>query len=552
MTMSAALSFYFVGPMHHRPTPKTKRERLPKARQTGSSALKVEGGSGSRQLLANPPRRIRQGRVVSRLYTRIVVYLASSWIIVTAVRTFIFRRSTSDGSFGENISRHVPLYDQVYQLALDEESSQDNKKSHVADDDDGEKGPRAAFIGSSYGPNVTACSATVLFMDPRLGDPSYGPGQAAWFALESVAAFADHACVLLLTSSCTMKDHLEKRHIEVSDQHAEEAVEHAVYSKSLPLFREMIAQGRIRLSFLDTAKYSLKSCRDFGNPTAAFVHVDFWRDEFLDGIDSDLVLMMQDDAVLCTSLEDNLEDYRQYAYVGGVWPPKASKAHPNPPEGVCLGMAFLWKSWLIPQQRWTRFQKGLTKKPATEPDQLLETQFPAICEEGQGPVGNGGFSLRSRDWMVKAITTCPHVKLSGIDMADTTHISACEVRDYVNEDLYFGVVLRGLQAPMPSAVEAALFSVEMMFPEDAMDVYGVPPGNAEILSNSSRPQISDNEGRALTIPIGVHKPFWYHSNDLLRSKAMRMACPFLPYIFTPEMSRWQEFVPEKQWAGIGT
>jgi hypothetical protein len=544
----------FGNPMHHRPAPKSKREILPKTScETGSSASKDEGGAESHQPPGRPRRRRKrvagsQERILSPLCTRVAIYLVISWIVVTAARTFIFSRSsTSDFTF----RRHFPLYDRVYQLARDnEESSQGNKKIHVND----EREPaltKEAILSSSYGSNVTACSVTVLFMDPRIGDPSYGPGQAAWFALESVAAFAEHACVLLLTSSCTMKEQLEaQRHEKVSEGHAEEAVKHAVYSKSLPLFREMILQGRVRLSILDTAKYRLKSCRDFGNPTAAFVNVDFWRDEF-QGIDSDSVLMMQDDAVLCTSLHEQLADYKQYAYVGGVWPPKASKLHPNPPQGMCVGMAGLWKSWMLPQRRWERFQKELTDKPATEPDELLETQFPAVCADGNGPVGNGGFSLRSREWTVKAITTCPHVKFSGVDTGATTAL-ACKVLDSVNEDVYFSVVLRGLHAPMPSAVEAALFSVEMMWPEDAMDLYGAPPGKDEILSKSSRPRISDNEGRALTIPIGIHKPFWYHSNELLRSKSMHQACPFLPYIFTPNMSRWREFAPEKQWVGVGT
>jgi hypothetical protein len=468
-----------------------------------------------------------------------------NWIALTAARSFIFRQSsTSDFTF----RRHFPLYDQVYRLARDN-LSQDHSSSH-ADGESEQALTTEAIIGSSYGSNVTDCSLTVLFMDPRLGDPSYGPGQAAWFALESVAALAEHACVLLLTSSCAMKEQLEaQRHEEVSERQAEEAVKHAVYSKSLPLFREMILQGRVRLSILDTAKYHLKSCRDFGNPTAAFVNIDFWRDEFLQGVDSDLVLMMQDDAVLCTSLHDNLADYKQYAYVGGVWPPKASKLHPDPPEGMCISMAGLWKSWTLPQRRWEMFQKGMTNKPATEPDELLETQFPAVCADGKGPVGNGGFSLRSREWMVKAITTCPQVKFSGVDTTGANTALACRVLDSVDEDLYFSVVLRGLHAPMPSAVEAALFSVEMMWPEDAMDMYGAPPGKEDILSKSSRPRISDNNGRALTIPVGMHKPFWYHSNELLRSKEMHQACPFLPYIFTTNMSRWRDFEPERQVRG---
>ena len=52
------------------------------------------------------------------------------------------------------------------------------------------------------------------------------------------------------------------------------------------------------MSILNHDKYTSKSCSDFSNLSAALMKVHFWQDEFIE-TDSDLVLTLQDDAVLC-------------------------------------------------------------------------------------------------------------------------------------------------------------------------------------------------------------------------------------------------------------
>ena len=54
-------------------------------------------------------------------------------------------------------------------------------------------------LASTYGTQVTenGCNLTVVFMDPRLA--TAGPGESAWFTLESVGAFLSDSCVLLQT-----------------------------------------------------------------------------------------------------------------------------------------------------------------------------------------------------------------------------------------------------------------------------------------------------------------------------------------------------------------
>jgi hypothetical protein len=292
----------------------------------------------------------------------------------------------------------------------------------------------------------------------------------------------------------------------------------------LPEFRSLIDAGKMRLKMINHKAYQLP-CRDFGNnPTPALLNVHFWQDEFLPQ-DSDYVLILQDDSVVCRPVTPS-----EFAYVGGVWPRVATELVPFPPQGMCFAMEGMWKSWTRPQRQWAEGKDEELK-------QTVDLQFPLVCSDGRGPVGNGGFSWRSRKWMIRAIETCPHARYSGTSLDGVP----CKVLDQVNEDVYFSVVLRGLGAPLPSAAEAARFAVETLFLEDVIAMYG----GAE----EDDPKFSYN-GRQLTVPIGVHKPYWYLEPNLLH--AMKEACPFLKYIYRPADTRWKDSEQKEQWTGIGT
>ena len=131
---------------------------------------------------------------------------------------------------------------------------------------------------------------------------------------------------------------------------------------------------------------------------------------------------------------------------------------------------------------------------------------------------------------------------------------ACKVVENVNEDFYFSVVLQGLGAPMPPAIDASLFSVESQFPEDALQLYGLPAGfdGNELLQRRTSQGTISFAGRTVTIPLGFHKPFWYQPNELLRSNEISQACPYLRFIFEPKMSRYKESTTQPPWKGIGT
>jgi hypothetical protein len=356
---------------------------------------------------------------------------------------------------------------------------------------------------NSYGQREH-CSLTVLLLDPRMATD--GPGQPVWFALESVALHTDpETCFLLQTTSC-IEERQVARHI---------------YAHSLPHFRHAIEERRVRVTLIQHSKYNMNSCDNF-SPNAAFLNKHYWKDEFIDA-DSDEVLVVQADTVLCRDVD--LVRFQPYAWVGAVWPQQATPDFPEPMEGMCRAMPARWKSWLRPQRLWQKEQqqKGTgvgSKRP--KPRTMLPLSLPAICQGGIAPIGNGGLSLRQRSWMIRAIEACPHAIYSGHDLS----VEGCNVLDKINEDFYFGTILRGMNAPLPTGYEASLFSSETLWPEDVIGQYGGEPTSSD---HSGIPRIVVR-GRTLTVPTGFHKPWAYQSKDLLLSNQLQDACPFLRYV----------------------
>ena len=337
-------------------------------------------------------RKQRQSKDKEAARQRLVIVVWSCMLI--AIYCFYARTKTSASNHGisfmeEHVRQYTPLYDEIRRVAAEVNRTNVDFRQSTWPDYGQYKQRPTTVLGPRYGSIVEesgGCNLTVLFLDPRIGDPQYGPGRSAWYSLESVAAFAPSSstqanhtiattCVLLLTSSCGMQAYLK----ETFDSggsisfNAQEAVRDKVYSSSLPLFRNMIDRGVVRLSFLDefVDKYKLSRCDDYGS-LHFLMHANFWKDEFINGMDSDSVLLIQDDAVLChgglgpqgggTSLL--LSVYKNYAFVGGVWPRQADRLRPYPPEGMCQGMSARWKSWILPQRRWEKWRaKDGVKQP---------------------------------------------------------------------------------------------------------------------------------------------------------------------------------------------
>ena len=131
-------------------------------------------------------------------------------------------------------------------------------------------------------------------MDPRISTLHWGA--PALFSLESIATHLSHACVVITTSNCKV----QIPEINQSQILREDVVYQHIYNSSLPLFQKMIQRGLVRVIFLDHQKYKLPSCDNFYNPSAAMMHINYWGSgQFIDGVDSDMVLVIQNDSLLC-------------------------------------------------------------------------------------------------------------------------------------------------------------------------------------------------------------------------------------------------------------
>ena len=423
---------------------------------------------------------------------------------------------------------------------------------------------------SSYGATFidtkssNQCDITVVIMDPRI--PDNPPGSPIFYTLESIALYIPKSCVLIQTSKCFTdhhkdgKDYLSSFQKTTISNRSEKGIYQSIYQSSFPMFQSMIENGQVRVSFLNHEKYQLQGCKNFYNPSKALMNYHYWNDEFVH-VDSDLVLFMQSDSIICHSMD--IDQYRQFAFVGATWPKVSNLYHTD----FCVSMPIWWKTWTLPQRQWEKFLSVTTgdlngngnpsSKMYPKPDVLLDSlDFPDICHNDEGtiaPVGNGGLSLRSRKYMMKAIETCPHTKYSGlintaVAAGGTTKRNfACQVVDPINEDLYFGVVLRGIKAPLPSGFEAALFSLEMLWPEQTIDLYGGPESfrgqknvasrfwgtSSSSFASSAVYEGVHHKGKYYTVPVGMHKPWEYQSMDVLHTNDVLNQCPLLLFITPP-------------------
>jgi len=389
------------------------------------------------------------------------------------------------------------------------------------------------------------CSLTGVVMDPRL--PILHRDGALWGSIESLIKNGPaDMCLLIQTSSCISDKISSANGIHEKSV----AAFNEIVDRSLPLLKKFMKKsGRVRISFINHTKYKLRSCKNFITPTHAWLNYHYWVDEFISDVDNDMVLMIQDDTVLCHSL--NIDKWLDVAYVGAPWP-NVHESVRKPSQ--CEHLQRLWAKW--------------NKNNSTSTD-----LFCSISNKGfGGAFGNGGLSLRSRLWMQTAILSCPHVKYSGVKQKDISK-ATCKVNQSLPEDLYFSTVLRGIQAPLPTAFEASLFSSEMIFPEEvALQWYG--PKNYKTLETFVQRRLEKKDTHRFAqfwnyyysnistttqylnlkqsqkphfVSIGLHNIWLYHKSDFLLSLSdpVQDSCQYFRYILPlqniPESLRLQAY-----------
>jgi Protein of unknown function (DUF5672) len=415
-----------------------------------------------------------------------------------------------------------------------------------------------SLLQSTYGPNVT-CHFTVVRMDPRADSKRF-------WSLESVAYYNPESCIVFLTTACGSEQQTRNR----------------IYSYALPHLKQMIHNGRVRIGFLDRhqpPRYQsfIDTCRSVNNPTAVLMHHLFWKDEFTPQ-DSDTVLIVQDDSAMCRPFDYSNNHSSSWAYAGAPWPPHASRILPYPVEGKCMEVQNKFQAirksfkrqWRYLSQKNTKnnHQNGtdavdvdLFPPPrASMPSQLSKDNLQVLQNCTQFIVGNGGYSLRSRQWMNRVTQVCPNRRTSAelLNNNDPSppHYHYCST-DEPNEDVYFVTILYGMEAPMPTPYQAAEFAVEAHFLEDlwtgrfntdAAYLDGTPSATLTPLppstpNDKSSPQQQQQhqiqvQGQTWTIPGAFHKPWWYIPKSIILSPEMEEACPFLQFIFTPNDAKY--------------
>eukprot|EP00957_Ditylum_brightwellii_P037554 2840374-Ditylum_brightwellii.AAC.1 len=63
---------------------------------------------------------------------------------------------------------------------------------------------------------------------------------------------------------------------------------------------------------------NVESRSNFYIPSWVFMNMNYWIDEFIDAVDSDLILMIQGDSFLCHYLDP--DNWRDVTFVGGIGP----------------------------------------------------------------------------------------------------------------------------------------------------------------------------------------------------------------------------------------
>ncbi len=365
------------------------------------------------------------------------------------------------------------------------------------------------------------CNLTVIIVDPRPPISSYN--HPIWFSLESLALFVPYACITLHTASCKTVNQGSKQ--PTSSQRVEVTAK-SMYERSLPMFRRMMEMGQVRINVIDHIKYGLTDCDNFGKGNNVFMNVHFWQDEFINGLDSDMVMTFQDDGVLCRYFDIHL--WKDFAYVGAPWVPGWFWTNKIGGAG-CDSMRDIWSEW-APKCN------GLTEYQANE----SSSRF---CTPGYGGLqGNGGVSLRNRRWMVEVIQRCPS-ELSGLEMFDSNE--GAYTFDS-NEDVYFATILNGLNATMPTAFEASLFSVENLFPEDILEKYELVDRHEVVAKierlwgrdtgmeayermhrNDSYDFGAESATKLRTIPFAFHQ-VWLHTN--VNDVQIQNECKLLKFV----------------------
>lgn len=405
-------------------------------------------------------------------------------------------------------------------------------------------------LTTSYkmGGNDGGCAATVVVADPRI---PYFPANDTMFTktLESFAEYMpNNACLVLQTSSCKLQQECVERDaspntvLYIGDETSSDRghytsmnsschggermkatkgayellseVEEFVHARAGPHLKAWMKRGRVRVSILDHSKYGLKACDNFFSPNFFFLSAQYWREEFVSD-DSDTVVVAQRDVFLCKPLD--LSVWGGFDYVGSPWHKgwpwmqnlyKSNTLRIDPQRKV--GIHPNVEAW---QEYWKQHDADDIGDLSHLADLGPNLTFPQNLDwRGSSPwVGNGGFSLRSRKWMIRMIRLCPHQQHSGVTPTKLTS-AFCSIAKGIQEDMFFSLMLSLTGANLPSPELASFFGMDQDFgwPNDFLHVDNAKASDwikQMIGANASTDFNQEMREIGHALPVGQHKCF---------------------------------------------
>ena len=373
---------------------------------------------------------------------------------------------------------------------------------------------------------INKCPITVVYIHPHFANLK--KGSPSLFAIESIAALLPKACIIIQTSQCSFENRTPKTEQQL--QHM--SLRNSIYKQSFSIVegetQDMMDRGQVRMTFLNHTKYNLPACDDFSHFSRALMNVQYWRDEFVQQ-DSETVIMVQDGliyqkdspaAVLCHSFD--IEALRKFAFV----------ATPLEQNGnIFRGIdhcKFMKDKWM--------------QSTTTTSSSSWLANIQKSCLKGVAPMSfQSGFTLQNRIAMGQAIETCPHHQWSGMNAVGKDRDCIWQEDD---DGLYFSTVFAAMSGvTLPTGVEASYFSVQEMWPEQALENYGGPffTFNRQVLAGEStcihEGAIVNVQGRKEkhTVPISFDLRWTMDKvkgamQTAVLSQDVIAQCPFIKYV----------------------
>ena len=329
-------------------------------------------------------------------------------------------------------------------------------------------------IKSNY-QSSSPCSLTAVLLDSEVWD--YKDNHFWWTdGMESFVQFVvlgddgaygqiskSKVCFTFQTSNCRIKSSQGNKVDTMSEEDISILFGSTIYDKMGPLSKEFANTGRIRVHFLDDANYREQPCSKWKKPTNFISSSLYFENEFDKDLDSNHILFFEAQALWCRPFL--LDKWKHFAYVGAPW---------------TGGSGYVASEWSKMATFDVPYEKSWSDKAGV---------FGPLDPSDVSLVGSDRLTLVDKTWMLRAIHSCPQRQLAQLPI-EAVQGKKCVAGGRPEAEIYFGCVLRGIGAPMPSTFEGSLFSAKFYWP------------NTVIERESANGQMSDVHERVIRHYLG--------------------------------------------------